>query len=79
MVALSAGRMGTLEFAGLTWGQGCELKDVAFGIKKIVMSCVIKMDVVMDHSLHSSDNLALDLWAFTTSLSKLEKEIKFKA
>ena len=37
-----------LKFDGLKWGEGCELKDVAFGIKKIVMSCVIAMDVVMD-------------------------------
>merc|ERR1719453_203165 len=37
-----------LTFEGLKWGEGCELVDVAFGIKKIVMSCVIKMDVSMD-------------------------------
>ena len=37
-----------MTFEGLKWGEACQLVDVAFGIKKIVMSCVIKMDVSMD-------------------------------
>ena len=37
-----------MAFDGLKWGEACQLVDVAFGIKKIVMSCVIKMDVSMD-------------------------------
>ena len=37
-----------LVYDGLKWGEGCDLKDVAYGIKKIVMTCVIKMDVSMD-------------------------------
>ena len=37
-----------MTFEGLKWGEACQLVDVAFGIKKIVMSCTIKMDVSMD-------------------------------
>jgi len=33
---------------GLKWGEGCNLVDVAFGIKKIVMSCVVNMTVSTD-------------------------------
>merc|ERR1719238_831381 len=28
-----------MTFEGLKWGEACQLVDVAFGIKKIVMSC----------------------------------------
>jgi translation elongation factor EF-1beta len=31
---------------GLTWGEGYELKPVAYGINKLVMSCVIVDELV---------------------------------
>jgi translation elongation factor EF-1beta len=35
------------QFDGLTWGEGYELKPVAYGIQKLVMSCVIIDDKVL--------------------------------
>lgn len=35
------------EIDGLVWGEGYELKPVAYGIQKLVMSCVIVDDKVL--------------------------------
>jgi translation elongation factor EF-1beta len=32
---------------GLHWGEGYELKEVAYGIQKLVMSCVIVDELVV--------------------------------
>lgn len=36
------------QMEGLKWGEKCELKEVAFGIKKIIMTAVISMSISMD-------------------------------
>lgn len=38
------------EIEGLTWGEAHKLVPVAFGVKKLVLSCVVEDDKVMLNS-----------------------------
>jgi translation elongation factor EF-1beta len=44
---------------GLQWGENCELKPVAHGIKKICMTAVISMDVSMDEIIEEIVEVSL--------------------
>ena len=45
---------------GLKWGEKCELKPVAYGIKKIVMTAVINQNLSMDEII---EEITEDLFA----------------
>ena len=60
------------EKEGLTWGIACEKEPVAYGIKKLVMTCVIvDSKVLMDDVTDKIE--ALDQWVQSVQVASMNK------